>query len=459
MRVSFYTFGCKLNQFETEALASSFRSRGFSVGALRAGDEGDAGSAPGTGPDTDICYIINTCTVTSKSEQKARRLIRGLARRHPGALLIVTGCYAQLNAGELEALAGNILVVPQEEKDRLLEVPELLSRAAEAPGRKLALLREFLSGPASAAGGKFRYQVAGFSFHSRAFLKIQDGCDSRCAYCRVPLARGAAVSADPEALLERVEAFESSGYRELVLTGVNISAYRYGGTGLTELLSRLLERSRGLRLRLSSLEPEAVTDALASVLADERICAHFHLPVQSGSDRVLAGMRRRYRAEEVELAVKRLRRVKPEAFLAADMITGFPGEDEADHRLTRALIERMGFSRLHVFPFSSRPGTAAEKLPGRVPERVRDERARELRALSDRLYRVYAETWRGREVDLVLEKYRAGRWHGVSGNYLKVQFSAEPAELPGGGLRAGLLARARIEAPGELCSGTFVGLL
>ena len=471
MRASFYTFGCKLNQYETEALASSFRSQGFSVGAT---SEEHTTAPPGPDESAADLYIINTCTVTSKSEQKARRLIRSLSRRHPAALLIVTGCYAQLNAEELEMLADNILVVPQEAKDRLLEAPEQLRRAGGAPVRNKARLKVYLDSRESHSGGSFRFQVADFSFHSRAFLKIQDGCDNGCAYCRVPLARGRAVSASAELLLERLEAFERSGYRELVLTGVNISAYRYELDGLPELLRRFLERTRGLRLRLSSLEPETITGELADIMADPRICAHFHLPVQSGSDSVLLRMRRRYRAEQVSRAVELLRRAKPEAFLAADVIVGFPGEEDEDFRRTRDLVKQLRFSKLHVFPFSPRPGTAAVRMGSRVPERIRDERALELRTLSSRLYKEYAEIWRQREVELVLEKQHQEQWRGLSDNYLKVSLSAGPvpaapavretpaapaAEAARGDLRAGVLVRARIEEPGEICRGSFLGLL
>ena len=448
MRASFYTFGCKLNQYETEALAASFRDEGFSVGA--AGEERTA-EPKAVRPEADV-YIINTCTVTSKSEQKARRLIRSLSRRHPGALLIVTGCYAQLNGEEISRLGENVLIVPHDDKDLLLELPPLLKKAGPEGGADV--VRSLLQQPHRI--NRFNFQVSDFSFHSRAFLKIQDGCDNRCAYCRVPLARGKSVSAAPEILLQRLEDCERAGYKELVLTGVNVSAYRYGTTGLTELLRSMLERIRGLRLRVSSLEPEIIDEELAEVLADPRICAHFHLPVQSGSDRVLAGMRRRYPASQVERAVVLLRRAKPEAFMAADVIVGFPGEDNPDYLQTRSLVERLRFSRLHVFPFSPRPGTAAADMGGRVPERIRDERARELRAVSDRLYLAYAESWRGKEVELVLEKEQSGGWRGVSGNYLKVLLTAAADSPLPAGLKAGSLVRVRIEEPGDLCSGVFL---
>ena len=232
MRAAFHTFGCKLNQFETEALASSFRSQGFLI--VTVDREADF-------------YIINTCTVTSKSEQKARRLIRGLSRKHPDSLLIITGCYAQLNRDALFVLGDNLAVVPQKKKDQLLEFPAFLARTPDLPKNKAACFTLFLSRVAAAERGQFRFQVDRYSFHSRAFLKIQDGCNYRCAYCRIPLARGASVSLDPETIISRILEIESSGYREVVLTGVNITAYRHGNADLADLLGLVLSQSSQAR--------------------------------------------------------------------------------------------------------------------------------------------------------------------------------------------------------------------
>jgi threonylcarbamoyladenosine tRNA methylthiotransferase MtaB len=456
MRASFHTFGCKLNQFETEALASAFRSRGFSL--VEPSEQAEV-------------YLVNTCTVTGKSEQKARRFIRGLARERPAALLVVTGCYAQLEAGAIERLAPNVMVVSQADKSLLLDLPRLLQeRGATSPegwGETGSLLKDLRGRPADNPGGSspaaqpFDFQVESYSFHSRAFLKIQDGCDHRCAYCRVPLARGASVSLRPELAVRRARRLEQAGYREVVLTGVNISAWRHGEEGLGGLLERLLEATSKVRLRLSSLEPETIKPALAEALRHPRVCPHFHLPVQSGSNRVLAAMRRRYRAEQVRRAAGLLRAARPEPFLAADLIAGFPGESEQDFRATFELAESLGFAKLHVFPFSPRPGTAAVRLGGRVPERVRDERVRALTDLSDRLARAYRCAWVGREVEVVLERRRSGgaSWRGFSGNYLPCAVRGVP-EGPGPwGSSAGRLVRARIENGGEPCGALFLGVV
>ncbi len=444
MRAAFHTFGCKLNQYETEALASAFRSRGFFL--VPVGEEAEL-------------YLINTCTVTSRSEQKARRLIRQVARRRPAALVVVTGCYAQLNRRELAGLGANVAVVPQEVKDRLLELPAFLA-AGNAPGW-LERLRgkggRGHGGGAQAAfgpGDPFAYSVERFSFHSRAFLKVQDGCDYRCSYCRVPLARGGAVSLPPEEAVRRLGLLERAGHREVVLTGVNLSAYRYGERRLPELLERLLAAGSGARLRLSSLEPETIRPALARVLAHPRICPHFHLPVQSGSDAVLLAMRRRYRAARVREAAVLLRNARPEAFLAADVIVGFPGETREDFLATRALVEELAFARLHVFPFSPRGGTRAEGMAGRVPERQRDARAAELIALSEVLHARYRGGWVGRRVEAVLERSGSGGlWRGLSQNYLRLSIRGVPAELG----RPGELVAVRVENDEDPAAALFVG--
>jgi threonylcarbamoyladenosine tRNA methylthiotransferase MtaB len=445
MRASFHTFGCKLNQFETEALASAFRSRGFSL--------------VGPGEQAEV-YVVNTCTVTGRSEQKARRFIRGLARARPQALLVVTGCYAQLDAGTVASLGPNVAVVSQADKSLLLDLPRLLQEV----GRADAVAAALKGRPGgSTAGNPFAFQVERYSFHSRAFLKIQDGCDHRCAYCRVPLARGGSVSLDPELAVERGRLLEKAGYREVVLTGVNISAWRHAERGLDGLLDRLLGSTGEIRLRLSSLEPETIKPALVEALRHPRICPHFHLPVQSGSDRMLRSMRRRYRAEQVRRAAALLRDAQAEPFLAADLIAGFPGETEEDFRATFELAESLGFAKLHVFPFSPRPGTAAVRMAGRVPERVRDARVRALTGLSDRLAASYRSAWVGREVQVVLERRLAGgrggepAWRGFSGNYLPCAVRGVP-DAPGpSALSPGRLVRARIEDAGDPCGALFLG--
>jgi threonylcarbamoyladenosine tRNA methylthiotransferase MtaB len=444
MTAAFHTFGCKLNQYETEALASEFRNQGFSLVT--------------SNQPADV-YIINTCTVTSKSEQKARRLIRKISRERPSSLLLVTGCYAQLNAGDLAALGGNVRVIAQEQKASLMELPGLLVHEGS-----LGLAATAFQGRRKPAGAgepveppgrsdPFRYRVDHFSYHSRAFLKVQDGCDYRCSYCRVPLARGRSVSLNPQEAVRRAQAIEQAGYREVVLTGVNLTAYRYEDTELPELLEIILSGTEQLRIRLSSLEPERIKPELTELLSSPRIRPHFHLPIQSGSDQVLLRMRRRYRSERVLRAVQLLRSVKADPFLAADIIVGFPGETEGDFLASRDLVESLGLSKLHVFPFSPRPGTPVEHPTDPIPERIRDERVHQLLALSARLHQVYSDRWVGRQVEVVLEKNNsAAGWRGLSENYLKVLVHGVPPEAG----RAGAPVQAVIEQAGDPCLGRYV---
>jgi threonylcarbamoyladenosine tRNA methylthiotransferase MtaB len=484
MRAAFYTLGCKLNQSESEALASSFKSRGFFIASPR--------------EEADI-YIVNTCTVTGKAEQKARRMIRKFAREHPTAAVVVTGCYAQLEREEIAALAENVLTVGQERKADLLDLAECLRAAAgraaldtseSEEGREIKTSRAEtmkdavrgcigeLTARAQSEGAIFRFDTDTYSFHSRAFLKIQDGCDYRCTYCRVPLARGGSVSLLAGTATERARELEESGYGEVVLTGVNITSYRDpadSSFGLADLIERILRETETLRLRLSSLEPEMINRRLLSALQNPRVQPHFHIPVQSGSDRILAAVRRPYRAERVLRAVADLRTVKDDPFIAADIIAGLPGETEEDFTATCRLIEDCRFTALHVFPFSPRPGTEAEHAGGRVPERIIGERAEKLRTLGERLHHEYVARWRGRETEAVLEKRmqaetggrplqegpaaapqtdaspadndgRAGEvWSALSANYLHLEVRGVPAAAGG----SGTLCRVRIAGDGS----------
>jgi threonylcarbamoyladenosine tRNA methylthiotransferase MtaB len=434
MKAGFYTLGCKLNQSETEALADAFRRAGH--------------TASGFDDEADL-YILNTCTVTSKSEQKARRVVRKiLACSH--APLILTGCYAGVEKDRLAAEFGpRVFVAGMREKSLLPDLAAFLAGRAAGASCADSVAAFFSRIPEKAAGGEFRLAAARYSFHTRAFLKIQDGCDNRCSYCRVCIARGPSVSLGAEDVLRRFRGLEDEGYREIVLTGVNLMAYRSGETGLEGLLEKILAEGRRARLRLSSLEPEGVTENLARIVSHPRVCPHFHLPLQSGSDSVLRAMARRYTGAMALNAVRLLRAAKPEAFIAADIITGFPGETAEDHRQTECLAREMELAALHVFPFSRRPGTAAWNMGARVPERVSRERAAALRKLGEENRSRYAAAQTGRSLEVIIEKANAaGEWEGLSENYLTVRGREElngkrPAAFPGA------LLRVKIQAAGE----------
>ena len=437
-KVGFHTFGCKLNQFETEALAASFKTQGFTIVPFE--QEADA-------------YVVNTCTVTCRADHKARSLIRSLARSRSRALLIVTGCSAEMNAGELSSLGENVLVVPQSQKARLLDLPNVLSSPRfRETFASVAVPRDIFSSVA-VPRDIFSLTASAQNFRTRCYLKIQDGCDSRCSYCRVPLARGPATSLSPAEALKRAREMEELGCREIVVTGVNIASYESAGVALDGLLRLLLEETQRVRFRLSSLEPEGITVALGNVVASQRICPHFHIPIQSGSNSVLERMNRRSRAGRIREAASLLRTVKSDPSIAADVITGFPGETDPEFADTRGLVEELSLAALHVFPFSPRPGTAAAGLRPAVPERVRHRRARELRLLGRLHASSYARSWIGRDVEVLVEGKDNARAWGVSGNYLKVDVRGLPAAAEA----EGRLVQARITSAHGGCSGRFLG--
>jgi len=441
---SIYTLGCKLNQLESEAITDSFRKAGFRL------------------VPWDSCsknpriIIVNTCTVTSKADQKARRMIRKLLNENPESCVIVTGCYAQLDTEEIMSLedqtdyaerdAGRRLFVIGEgegtalaaaaaaAKSTLLELPQYLLGVTSSEPLP-CLLESWIQNIALTAGNDsfFDYKPEDFSFHSRAYLKIQDGCDNNCAYCRVRLARGPSVSLNHEAVLDRLRAFEAKGCAEIFITGVNITQYWDNGIDLAGLLELLLEGTSAIALRLSSLEPECIDMRLASTLGHPRIRPHFHISAQSGSDAILKRMRRAYNLRTLENAITLLRSVKDNPFLACDIIAGFPGETGAEFAKTLAFCEETRFAWIHAFPYSKRPGTAAFSFTDPVRDLDKTKRVQALGELALRGKREYAKAWLGKELSAVVEKHNSGpaqkQCRAVSENYLKLLINCN-GELP-----------------------------
>ena len=406
-RVAFQTFGCKLNQLETESLADEFRRKGASIVELE--DEAEL-------------YVLNTCTVTSKAEQKARRLIRSLLCEREASFVLVTGCYAQLESAALSALSadGRLLVVKGEDKASILALADFLGESCACPAEMPELIRrwrrdEYIARDGYAASptayplrDPFAFEPESFAFHSRPSLKIEDGCNNRCSYCRVCLARGKAVSLDAPEVLARLRHLEEAGAPEAVLAGVNLSHYSSKGLNFSGLLRYLLDGTSRIALRLSSYEPDRVDPEFLEVFAEPRIRPHVHFAIQSGSDSVLARMGRAYRHDDILASCEALRGARRDPFLACDLIVGFPGETDEEFADTARLAEELGFSWIHAFPFSPRPGTKAFDMKPRVPERVAGERAAVLGELGRKGRAAYIERWLGAEVQAVLEKGSVG---------------------------------------------------
>ena len=419
VKAAFFTLGCKLNQFESEAIADAFSLLGADILSDIASVQDNA----------DI-YVVNTCTVTSKSEQKARRVIRKIAKDFPNSAVIVTGCYAQLEREAINNVADNLVVVPQDKKEMLLKLPDFIFVNFNRTDF-VKILKEIVDKPVFSENSFYTIKNE-YIFHSRAFLKIQDGCNNFCKYCRVPLARGKSRSMEYSAVISNIKNLEKTGYREVVLTGVNISLYKSDAIDLILLIEKILNNTKKIRIRFSSIEPDSIEKRYLDIIDKERICSHFHLPIQSGSDSILASMGRSYSGNKVIEAVNILKSACVNPMISADIITGFPGETEQDFKDTCDLAEQAALSYLHVFPFSKRPGTAASKMKNIIPERISRERAERLRLLSDKLFSNYALLWENQKVKALLEGTydKAGKeWNALSGNYLKLVVSGIPAQI------------------------------
>ncbi len=384
-RVALDSLGCKLNQAEMEALAAEFARAGYRP------------VAPGDAADI---YILNTCTVTATADAKSRQRLRAARRRNPRVRLVAVGCYAERAPRELAAIAGIDLVLGN---DRKADLPRLLGGGASWQAE---------AGENASRPGRGR--------RTRAFVKVQDGCRNFCAYCIVPFVRRGETSLPVDDVLAQVKERVAAGYREVVLTGTEIGTYNHDGTDLSGLLGRILGETDVTRLRLSSLQPPEITPALVSLWRDKRLCPHFHLSLQSGSDAVLRRMGRRYDTAGYARAVALIRDNVPDAAVTSDVIAGFPGETDAEFAATLNFCRRMRFARIHAFPYSLRPGTAAAEMPDQIPVALKKERTQELLALAKDSMRVFLEEHLDKTMEVLFERGGGGSFTGLTGNYIKV---------------------------------------
>jgi threonylcarbamoyladenosine tRNA methylthiotransferase MtaB len=384
VRIFIDSLGCKLNQAEAERLARDFMAAGHELVSS---------------PETADIYVLNTCTVTHIADRKSRHLLRLARRQNPYALVVATGCYAERAPEELARLEGVSLVVGNRDK------PGLAQSLAD-------------SGYLSVAEGTTFPEAVGF--RTRSFVKIQDGCANFCAYCIVPLVRGRETSLPASGVVNEIKARVAQGYREVVLTGVRIGVYRDGGSDLAGLVRRILAETDIERLRLSSLQPQELTPELLRLFRDGRLCPHLHLCLQSGSDSVLARMKRRYTTAEYRQAVWLAREAIPDVAITTDVMVGFPGETEAEFEESLSFCREMAFARIHVFSYSRRKGTMAAAMPGQVGDAAKRERSQRLLALAGESAQGFHRRFLGETMPVLFEQQAGGVWSGLTGNYIKV---------------------------------------
>ncbi len=438
-RVAFSTLGCKQNQFETEALKGMLPAGKYVV--VPFADEADL-------------YVINTCTVTAEADADSRQTIRRAIRRNPAARVVVTGCYAQVSPHEVRAIPGVDLVLGNAEKPQfLLHIESLRNQApSPIPSPSQRERGNCLGGEGGGEGARVPRVVVGDigrrrvfdglrvsldSDRTRAYLKVQDGCNYHCSFCIVPAARGPNRSLPPEAVLEELQRLDAAGYPEVVLTAIHLGTYGRDltpATSLVALLRRIEDLPLRCRVRLTSLDPHEVGDDLIEIMqGSRRLCRHLHIAVQSGDDGVLRAMRRAYPARRFREAVERAAAAIPGIGIGGDVIVGFPGETDAAFENTYRLLEDLPISYFHVFPYSRRPGTAAAGMRDQVPPPVRAERSKRVRALVARKAVVFRANLRGQVVDGVLLHRRErdrGRLEALTDNYVRA-FLDGPDELMG----------------------------
>lgn len=400
LTLSSRTFGCKLNQSETEGAVATLFATHF--------------SKPLSDEDPDV-YLINTCTVTSRGEGKARTVIRGLLRRETPLLIIVTGCYARTESKRLSEIAPEVFVVegPPTDLCVLLE--------GVAPPTSIKELKDILKKKRGVRDidSDFPFALNNTPVRSRFFLKIQDGCDRVCAYCRVKIARGKSRFLEIDEIINRFRKIVERGYTEVVLTGVHIDSY----PSLGLLLKRLTTETQGARIRLTSLDPYPGDDDFFVILRHPRICPHFHVSLQSGSSSVLKRMRRNYSSQQAFEFIQSLKETSDDPHIAADIITGFPGETDDDFAETVSFVHSVGFSSLHVFSYSPRPGTEAFSMSGGVQPEIIKKRTSFLKAIGDKALTTYSNRQKGLQLNLLVEQKRGNILMGTTENYLKAKVS------------------------------------
>lgn len=395
-KVSFKTLGCRLNQYETDALVTRFHQAGYQVVDY---------ATP-----ADIT-VINTCTVTNQSDQKSRNTINHAARKNPAGLVVVTGCMANNHKEQLEANEKITYVVDNERKSQIVSLVD-------------AHFKGEVVHPDSYSGDIFGFETVDKSLHTRTSIKVQDGCDNFCTYCIVPSVRGRAVSRPLEEILENIRRVVDNGFKEIVITGVNIGRYESEQYNLERAIEKMVELPGDFRIRISSMEPDGFGPEFYKIFQHPKMAPHLHLCIQSGSDTILKRMRRMYTTRSFMDIVENFRKEISDFNFTTDVIVGFPGESEQDFEETARVVKEARFSHVHTFRYSRRKGTQADRLEEQIEERIKAERSEVIRQISEENRLLYMESMLGKTQRVLIEKVnKKGVAQGYGEHYLPIQFS------------------------------------
>ena len=400
-----FALGCKVNQYESEAIAELFAEKGYEIVGI---DE-----------EADV-YVINTCTVTNFGDKKSRQLIRKVKRQNENAIVAVVGCYAQTAPQELVKVEGVNLVIGTKDRAQIVEMVENYKTENGVENHVSDIMKERVFEPLS---------IQKLANRTRAYLKIQDGCSQYCSYCIIPYARGPIRSRDPQDVIAEVKRLAENGFKEVVLTGIHVASYGKDrrDTSLLEILRQVHEVEGIERIRFSSIEPNVVTEKFAQAIAEmPKVCDHFHLSLQSGCDKTLKEMNRKYDTEKYRQAAAILRKYLPEVALTTDIIAGFPGETEEDFQASYDFAKEIGFAKIHAFPYSPKKGTPAAARKDQLLNAVKAERSHRLIELSDKMADEFIQAYVGKEVEVLYERaVGEGVYEGHTTNYIKVQGTSE----------------------------------
>ncbi len=398
-KIAFIIFGCKVNLYDTEAMAELFTEKGYEVVDFE--------------EYADV-YLINTCTVTNLGDKKSRQMIRRAKRINPNSVVVATGCYAQVASEEVAKIEGINIVIGTKNRSEIVETVEnyvaengVVNNVSDIMGEK-----EFEP-----------LQISRLTNRTRAYIKIQEGCNRYCTYCIIPYARGPIRSRKPEEVIEEVKKLAENGFKEVVLTGIHVASYGLdlGNITLADIIEKVHSVNGIERIRFSSMEPLAIDDDFVARMAKlPKVCDHYHLSLQSGCNRTLKRMNRKYNAEQYAEACERLRNAFPNVAITTDIIVGFPDETEEDFKESLAFAEKMKLDKIHTFPYSPKKGTPAAKMKNQISGDVKSQRSKEMIALSDKMNIDFLNNNIGKTVPVLFEDMENGFWQGHTTNYIKV---------------------------------------